>query len=146
MTTTTNPATQPAPKPIKPVISENNRPFWDGCRDRKLMAQRCTHCGEWRHPAAPVCPQCLGAGYEWQELSGRGELFSYIVIHRGYHPWWAQRVPYNVALIELEEGVHMFSNVVGTPTEQLQVGQKVKVAFEQRGDDLVVPVFEADKR
>jgi uncharacterized OB-fold protein len=146
MSTTTTTAAQPAPKPINPVVSEINRPFWDACRDKRLIAQRCTQCGELRHPAAPVCPQCLATGYEWKDLSGRGELFSYIVIHRGYHPWWAQRVPYNVALIELEEGLRMFSNVVGTPNDQLQVGQKVKVAFEQRDDDLIVPVFELDSR
>src|SRR6266540_1362290 len=138
--------TQPAPKPIKPVVSEINRRFWDACRDRRLIAQRCTHCGELRHPAAPVCPQCLSTGYEWEELSGRGELFSFIVIHRGYHPWWAQRVPYNVALIELDEGLRLFSNVVGTPNEELRVGHKVKVAFEQRDDELIVPVFEIDTR
>ena len=66
----------------------------------------------------------------------------YIIIHRGYHPYWAQRVPYNVAFIELEEGLRMFSNIVGTPNEALRVGQKLKVAFEQRAEDLVVPVFE----
>ncbi len=137
---------EPAPKPIKPVVSDINRPFWDACRDKRLMVQRCTGCGELRYPAAPVCPQCLGTGYEWQELSGRGEVFSFIVIHRGYHPWWAARVPYNVALIELEEGVRMFSNVIGVANDALAVGQKVKVAFEQRDDDLFVPVFEPDAR
>ena len=130
------------PLPIKPAISEINKPFWEGCRAGKLLAQQCTHCQERRYPAAAICPNCLSAGYEWRELSGRGELFSYIIIHRGYHPYWAQRVPYNVAFIELEEGLRMFSNIVGTPNEALRVGQKVKVAFEQRAEDLVVPVFE----
>jgi len=131
----------PAPKPIKPVISETNKPFWDGCREHKLMAQRCTSCQEWRYPVADVCPNCLSSGFEWRELSGRGELLSYIVIHRGYHPYWALRVPYNVAFIELDEGLRMFSNIIGTPNEALEVGQRVAVAFEQRDEDLVVPVF-----
>jgi uncharacterized OB-fold protein len=139
-----NPAAEPvaAPKPIKPAISELNKPFWDACHAHKLIAQRCTSCREIRHPAASVCPNCLSTGFEWRELSGRGELLSYIVFHRGYHPYWSQRVPYNVAFIELEEGLRMFSNIVGMPNENLQVGQKVKVAFEQRDADLVVPVFE----
>jgi uncharacterized OB-fold protein len=132
----------PPPKPIHPTITPLNQPFWDGCRAHKLKAQQCTHCQELRHPAAGVCPNCLATGYEWRELSGDGELFSYIVIHRGYHPYWAQRVPYNVAFIELKEGLRMFSNIIGTPNDKLKVGQKVKVAFEQRDEDLIVPVFE----
>ncbi len=75
-------------------------------------------------------------------MSGTGELLSYIIIHRGYHPYWALRVPYNVAFIQLDEGLRMFSNIVGTPNDKLAVGQRVKVAFEQRDEDLVVPVFE----
>jgi uncharacterized protein len=131
-----------SPKPIKPAISELNKPFWDACRAHKLIAQQCTSCSEVRYPVASVCPNCMATGFHWRELSGRGELLSYIVFHRGYHPYWAQRVPYNVAFIELAEGLRMFSNIVGTPNEDLQVGQKVKVAFEQRDEDLVVPVFE----
>lgn len=134
-------ATSAEPKPIKPIISGTNKPFWDGCRDHKLMAQRCTTCQEWRYPVADVCPNCLSTGFEWRELSGRGELLSYIVIHRGYHPYWALRVPYNVAFIQLDEGLRMFSNIVGTPNEKLAVGQRVTVTFEQRDEDLVVPVF-----
>jgi uncharacterized OB-fold protein len=146
MSLTMNTNAPPAdPQPIKPAISEINKPFWDGCRAHKLMAQRCTHCQEPRYPVAAVCPNCLSTGYEWRELSGRGELFSYIIVHRGYHPYWAQRLPYNVAFIELEEGLRMFSNIVGTPNEELRVGQKVKVAFEERSADLVVPVFEVVK-
>ncbi|MCC6889255.1 MAG: OB-fold domain-containing protein [Hyphomicrobiales bacterium] len=145
--TTTAPATPTAtapeqPKPIKPVVSETNKPFWDGCRAHKLVAQKCTSCGEWRYPAADVCPNCLSPESAWGELSGGGTMLSYIIVHRGYHPYWAQRVPYNVAFIELDEGLRMFSNIVGTPNEKLAIGQRVKVAFEQRDVDFVVPVFE----
>ena len=151
MTTTAPPkqdakpaAAEAPPKPIWPTLSDVNRPFWDGCKQGQLKAQRCTQCGTWRYPAAAVCPECLSVSAEWQDLSGRGEIFSYIIIHRGYHPYWAQRVPYNVTLVELEEGLRMFSNVVGVPNDKLQIGQKVKVAFEQRDEGLVVPVFEPD--
>jgi uncharacterized OB-fold protein len=140
MSTNTAPAADP--HPIKPAISEVNKPFWDACRSHKLVAQQCTQCRELRYPAAAICPNCLSAAHEWRELSGRGELFSFIIVHRGYHAYWAKRVPYNVAFIELEERLRMFSNIVGTPNDALRVGQKVKVAFEERGADLVVPVFE----
>ena len=127
------------------VHAEAQSPFWEGCSRNELLLQQCSACGTFRHPPSAVCPNCLSTGYEWRELSGRGELFSYIIVHRGYHPYWAQRLPYNVAFIELEEGLRMFSNIVGTPNEKLRVGQKVKVAFEERSADLVVPVFEVVK-
>ena len=140
----TDAKTDLAPQPIRPTLTDVNRPFWDACRDHRLTAQRCADCGELRYPPADICPQCLSQNSEWRQLSGRGEIFSFIVIHRGYHPYWAERVPYNVALIELEEGLRMFSNVVGTPNDQLRVGQKVVVSFEQRAADFVVPVFAID--
>lgn len=132
----------PTPNPIKPVISETNKPFWDGCRQHRLLAQQCISCQELRYPAADICPNCLSPRSDWRELSGHGAILSYIVIHRGYHPYWALRVPYNVAFIQLDEGLRMFSNIVGTSNEALAVGQRVKVAFEQRDEDLVIPVFE----
>ena len=123
-TTAQTPQTAPATKnadiplqPIRPTLTGINRPFWDACRERRLTAQRCTGCGELRYPPAEVCPQCLSSDSEWRDLSGRGKIFSFIIIHRGYHPYWAERVPYNVALIELEEGLRMFSNVVGAPND-----------------------------
>lgn len=136
-------AGEAVPEPIRPTITDLNRPFWEACRQGRLVAQRCAACGELRYPASSVCPSCLSGEAEWIELSGRGEIFSYVVVHRGYHPYWAERVPYNVALIELEEGLRMFSNIVGMPNDRLEVGQKVKVAFERRAEDLTVPVFEA---
>ncbi len=146
---TTNPSTAvvapaPAAEPIKPIITEINRAFWDGCKNGQLLAQRCKSCGQLRYPAAAICQNCLSADSEWRDLSGRGEIFSFIIVHRGYHPYWAVRVPYNVAMIELEEGLRMFSNIVGTPNEQLKIGQMVKVAFEERAPGLTVPVFELD--
>ncbi len=136
------------PKPIKPTVSDINRPFWDGCKEGRLRVQRCSRCEELRYPVAVVCPNCLSKESRWEDLSGRGEIFSFVIIHRGYHPYWAERVPYNVAMIELEEGLRMFSNIVGTPNDQLQVGQKVSVEFEVRDEDLTVPVFKVvgDKR
>lgn len=141
---TSSAAEAPAPEPIRPTITDVNRPFWDGCKDGRLMAQRCTRCGTLRYPAAAICPNCLSKDAEWRALNGRGEIFSFVVFHRGYHSYWAPRVPYNVAMIELDEGLRMFSNIVGTPNEELRVGQRVRVTFEQRAPDLIVPVFEVD--
>ena len=128
-------------KPILPMVTELNKPFWDGCREGRLQVQKCTACGTLRYPAAPVCPECLDSGSTWQTLSGRGTVFSFIVFQRTYNPAWAAKVPYNVSMVELDEGVMMFSNVVGIPNEQVAVGLKVEVRFERLTDEIHIPVF-----
>jgi uncharacterized OB-fold protein len=132
---------QPKPAPIRPTINEVNRPFWDGCRRGELLVQRCSHCGRLRYPAAVVCPGCLSRDCAWDAVSGRGKVFSFVVFHRAYHPAWEGRVPYNVALIELDEGPIMLSNVVGIDNAKLAVGVPVQIAFESVDESLVIPVF-----
>jgi uncharacterized OB-fold protein len=105
------------------------------------LLQRCTQCGFRRYPAAEVCPRCLSADARWEAASGRGELFSFVVFHRAYHPAWEGRVPYNVALVELEEGPIVLSNVVGVANERLEIGMKLIAAFEPLADALAIPVF-----
>jgi uncharacterized OB-fold protein len=130
-----------AAAPILPTIDDVNRPFWDGCRHGQLKVQRCTHCGRLRYPVGIVCPECLGGEADWQPLSGRGKVFSFVVFHRAYHPAWEGKVPYNVALIELDEGPIMLSNVIDVDNAKLAVGFPVQVAFEAVDESLAIPVF-----
>jgi uncharacterized OB-fold protein len=132
---------KPKPAPIRPTVNDVNRPFWEGCRGGQLKVQRCTHCGRLRYPAGVVCPACLGGDAEWHQLSGRGKVFSFVVFHRAYHPAWEGKVPYNVALIELDEGPIMLSNVVDVDNADLAVGFPVQVAFEAMDESLAIPVF-----
>lgn len=128
--------------PIRPTISAVNRPFWEGCARGVLTIQRCIPCGHLRYPAGPVCPRCLSAASTWYPVSGRGSVFSFVVFHRAYHPAWKDRTPYNVCLIELEEGPMMLSNVVGIENAALTVGQPVVVAFQSLDETLAIPVFQ----
>ncbi len=134
----------PAPKPILPTITPVNRPFWEGCGRSQLLVQRCTQCGHLRYPASVACPQCLSPASEWQALSGKGSVFSFVVFHRAYHPAWEKKVPYNVALIELEEGPILLSNVIGIANDRLAIGQRVAVAFEPFGEGMAIPVFKPE--
>ncbi len=127
--------------PIRPTVNEVNRPFWDGCRRGRLLVQRCMQCSRLRYPASLVCPSCLSRETEWHEVSGRGRIFSFVVFHRAYHPAWEAKVPYNVALIELDEGPIMLSNVVEIDNAKLDVGLPVEVAFEAMDESLSIPVF-----
>lgn len=125
---------------IKPVLTETNEGFWHGAADGVLQVQRCDN-DHLRYPPAARCPECLSAESTWQPLSGKGEVLSYIRIHQKYNAAWADRVPYNVALIQLDEGPRMISNVVPLSREDVEVGMPVQVVFEDE-DGVVIPRFE----
>ena len=130
------------PGPVLPVITDENRGFWDAARNGSLAMQRCAACGHLRYPIAPVCPRCLSADFAWTPLSGEGTVLSYVVFDRAYHPAWTARVPYNVALVQLAEGPRMFSNVVGIANDDVRVGMPVRVSFAAPpGSDIAIPRF-----
>jgi uncharacterized OB-fold protein len=127
-------------KPL-PTITEDNRPFWDGARNGRLMMQRCRHCDHTRYPVARICPRCLFAEAEWVELSGRGAIFSYVVFHQVYDKSFKDDVPYNVALIQLDEGPRLFSNIKTVDGAKPKVGDRVEVCFDPVTPDVTLPRF-----
>ncbi|TPW98534.1 OB-fold domain-containing protein, partial [Schumannella luteola] len=88
----------------------------------------------------PWCPVCLDERWEWQALSGRGTVLSKLVFHQSYHPAWKDRLPYNVVLVQLEEGPRMISNVLPLTGEDFAVGDAVEVAFDPEGE-VTIPRF-----
>jgi len=125
-----------------PAITDDTRPFWDGCQRRELRVQRCTGCGTLRHPPAPACWRCRGFAHEWIALSGRGTVFSHAVVHRAFLPELASHVPYTVVVVALDDapGIRLVSNFVeGEP----QIGLPVEVVFEDVSADVTVPRFRA---
>lgn len=127
-------------KPL-PTLTDANRLFWDGARSGMLKMQKCSHCGHIRYPVNDICPRCLDEQHEWVALSGRGEVFSTIVFHQVYDKAFAGDVPYNVSLIQLDEGPRMFSNVVGIPPGDVRVGRRVSVFFDPVTPEISIPRF-----
>ena len=127
-------------KPL-PAITEDGAPWWDGCRQGELRAQRCGACGHLRWPPSVLCPACLAEGGEWVRLSGRGTVWSFIVVHRPQHPAFFGDAPYNVAVVELEEGPRLHANVVECANEDLRVGLPVEVVFEKVNDEVTLPKY-----
>jgi uncharacterized OB-fold protein len=125
---------------IQPVLTDDNRGFWEGCALGELRVQRCSACGHLRYPPAPWCPVCLDEGSEWVALSGRGEILSRLIFHQNYHPAWADRLPYNVVLVQLDEGPCLISNVSPLSSQDFAVGDTVEVVFEVEGD-VTIPRF-----
>lgn len=127
-------------KPL-PSLDEANRPFWTAAREGRLALQHCGECGKVRYPINHVCPSCLSERFEWKPVSGRGTVHASIVFHQVYNQAFAGDVPYNVSLIQLEEGPRMLSNVVGIPPAEVKVGDKVQVVFDPVTPDISIPRF-----
>ena len=127
-------------KPL-PVITPESAPFWEGCRDGQLLIQRCTECGVWRYPPAPVCSGCGSRQSTWLPVSGRGQIYSFVIYHRPFHPAYAEEVPYAVALITLDEGVRMLLRVVDFPLEALAIELSGEIRFQQLTEEIHLPVF-----
>ncbi len=127
-------------KPI-PVPDAISAPFFDGAREGKLMLQHCVACGAWSFPVRERCPHCFAAELEWLPASGRGILYTFTIMHQVMNPGFASSVPYNVAQVDLEEGVRMVSNIVGIDNRDLRPGMKLEVVFEDVGENVSIPKF-----
>jgi uncharacterized protein len=135
-----------APKPTRfePPESDDTGPYWEATRDQRLVLQWCTHCEKAIFYPRAVCPGCLGDDLEWREASGRGRVHAASVQHKPANPFMADRVPYVVALVELDEGVRMMSNVVGCEPDDVTVDMAVRVTWEALTDGRHLPLFEPD--
>lgn len=122
-----------------PCPTELSRPHWDGCREGVLRVQRCRDCGAYVFIPQPVCTGCFGDGLEWVESSGRGTVYSFTRVHRPPHP--AFEVPYVVAIVAVEEGWFMLSNIIDCPAEAVEVGMPVEVTFRVVSDEITLPMF-----
>ncbi|AYE97268.1 nucleic acid-binding protein [Mycobacterium paragordonae] len=127
---------------LPPTISADTEFFWNGLRDNKLLIQRCKGCGTLRHPPRPMCPHCRSLEWEAVESSGRGIVYSYVMPHEPKFPFF--EYPYVVALVELEEGIRVVSNLTDIDPADVTVGMPVEVyfqSFDAAGEDLVLHQF-----
>jgi uncharacterized OB-fold protein len=128
-------------KPL-PAIDEENKLFWEYAKKHELRMQKCSQCGKIYYPPTSLCPYCHNwEGSEWVKLSGKGQVFSFIVARRATNPAFAKEVPYVVAIIETEEGGRLISNVIGCKPEDVKIGMAVEVTFEDVTDEISLPKF-----
>lgn len=127
-------------KPI-PQPDDPSRPFFEGAQRGALVIQHCTACGAYLAPGSRACTECLSEALEWVPASGRATLFTFAVMHQRYHPGFYNDLPYNIAVVELEEGPRLNTNVVGVANEDLRVGMPLTVTFEELGEGIVLPKF-----
>jgi uncharacterized OB-fold protein len=125
----------------QPLADATTLPFWRAAAEHRLVVQRCTGCGHTRLPPAPVCSECRSAHSDWKEVSGRGEVYTYTIVHRPIAA--GQQLPYVIAVIALEGagGVRMISNLVEASPDEVAVGMPVELAWEDMSAELAIPRF-----
>lgn len=119
---------KPLPRP-----SEDSAPFWEAAFRRELRMQACRACGHVRFPPALLCPRCLSDDCAWEKLSGRGRIYSWVIVHQSQHPAFNPDAPYNVVIVELDEGPRLHGNLVGG--DEIHIGMRVEVVFDTVSDD-----------
>jgi uncharacterized protein len=114
---------KPLPRP-----TPTSRPFWDAARRHELSLQRCARCERYIYYPRERCPNCFSNQLNWQRVSGRGRVHSYTVVRRASSRSFADQ-PYVLAIVELDEGVRMTTNIVADPKD-VKVGLAVAVCFD----------------
>jgi uncharacterized OB-fold protein len=122
-----------------PVLTAENEFFWRGAAENKLLCHQCASCGRLQHPPTPLCPHCHANEWNLIELSGRGTVASFIIIHHPPNPWF--ELPMVAGSIDLEEGVQVISNICDIDPHDVRLGMPVVVFFAATEDDLAVPLF-----
>jgi len=126
---------------LVPGVTALTEPYWDGARRHELLLQRCSACGKVWHPPLPLCPECHSSAVEWMAASGRGRVYTYTVVYHATHAAMADKVPYISALIELEEGPRVLTNLRNCTEDDVQIGMPVIVLFEELTDEITLPQF-----
>jgi hypothetical protein len=124
-----------------PSPDVETQPFWDGCKEGKFLLRHCEVCGHDHYYPRPFCPACWGDTVSWKEASGRGTLYTYSVVHVNDLPPFNERVPYIAAIVELDEGPRVMTNLEGIAFDDVRVGMAVVVDFKPISDDVTIAVF-----
>ena len=126
-----------------PALDPDTRAFWENCKQRKLMVQRCSLCGSYRFAPTPMCYECRSTDYEWVESRGEGEVYSWTITHAPFHPAVVQAVPYNSTVVRLFDcgGAKILTNLVGVENDAIHAGMKVTVEWDDITPEITLPRF-----
>jgi uncharacterized OB-fold protein len=130
-------------KPL-PAPDLDTARFWEGCREHKLLAQKCSSCGAFRWPPRDLCPKCRSWDCQWVRLAGTAIVSSFVVVHHVTVPAFADEAPYAVARVTLDgtdDKVRMTTNIIDCPWAQVRVGMPVTVVFEDVTPEVTLPKF-----
>lgn len=129
-------------RPVIPVPNLDTKPFWDGCAEGKLLLQRCGVCEAYRHPPSPICPHCLSDVHTWVPANGYGMVYTFVIVREARGRGWEKMVPYVLAVVELEEGPRILTNITHVAPEDITIGMPVEVTFAELDGTTRLPLFQ----
>ena len=127
---------------LAPASTDLSAPHLDGLRAGELRLQHCVQCGKYQYPGESFCYHCPSTELNWQAVEGNGTVYSFIILHQRYHPAFGDRLPYNVAIVELDEGPRMIANVLDVGDKGVEIGMRVRPRIEQLDDETAALFFE----
>lgn len=129
--------------PLIPAPNELTSAYWNGAREHKLVIQRCRSCSHWQHWPESVCSNCLSFDLGYEAVEGKGTVYTYEIATQAFHPAFADRLPFVIAVVELLEqpNLKLVTNLVDFPAGAIEVGALVEVTFQRLDDRFVLPVF-----
>ena len=127
-------------KPL-PVIDGESRPYWDALKQHRLTLKRCHDCGKHHFYPRALCPHCHSDAVDWVDARGTGTIYSYTIARRPAGPAFKADAPYVVAVIDLDEGARMMTNIVTDDVEAVRIGQRVTVHYDDVTDEVTLPKF-----
>ena len=129
------------PKKPVPIVNPWAKPFWDAAREEKLILQKCQDCDKHIFYPRIACPHCFSDKVEWVEASGKGTVYSYTVVTNNAPSAFIQDMPFVIAIVKLEEGVQMLSNIINCNPDDVECDMPVEVTFEKLDDEFTLPKF-----
>jgi len=129
---------------IWPTVVDIAKPYYEGMQQHKLLIQRCLSCQTNLPPAQKVCDECGSTELEWFEAKGTGVIYSYVVFHRSFHPYYDDKIPYTVALVELTEGPRVMGHIVADAGQRYEVGTAVIANYKKIDKENELLYFKVD--
>ena len=135
--------TQEAPRVTPPVPQPESDFYWEKCKAHELWLRHCRACDQTYFYPRDICPGCFSRDTDWIQSSGRGTVHTFCIVHRGPNPAFAAKVPYVPAIIDLEGGARMPTNLVEVEADPsvIKCGMPVEVGFEDLDDKISLPMF-----
>jgi len=131
--------------PLKALSDSLTAPWWSHLERDEFAMPRCLDCGRWHFHPQPRCPHCGGTSVVWQQASGRGEVYSFTVVHRAPSPAFATEVPYTIGIVATEEGPHLMTRLIGIAPDAVRIGLAVRICIGPMiGDGPPLALFQPD--
>ena len=128
-------------KKPKPRPAPESLPYWQAAREHRLALPKCDDCNQYWFPPSRTCPHCLSTSFSFENVSGKGKVYSFVTFHRVYRPAFENDVPYVVALVELDEGARLLTNILGVAYDQVKCDMRVEVVFDDYDSEISIPKF-----